>query len=160
MSRVYTVLIGVVTVCSVLSAMTFINRVGRRILMVGGEVGLSLILTAIAVVTWVDIGGVFLPLLLIVVFFVVLEWGPGSLNWIYTGEVTTDNIMGLAIASCCLNLSLVIVTFPYLVEYLGISGCFLVYAVVTGGAAIYLGLDMVETHGLTKTQTYAKVTGT
>lgn len=63
-----------------------------------------------------------------------------------------DKGISIAISICTASILVLVLTFPYMVESLGVSVTFFTYAGITCGTLTYIYFDMIETKGLTKQQ--------
>lgn len=149
-----TILIGVVNVIVTVIALWLIDRIGRRPLLIGGLIGMGLSLTALgfSYLYQNESSGLMaiVGLLLYVAFFAV---SLGPVAWLIISEVYPLGIrgraMGIATFSNWLCNFFVSLTFLTLLQVLGTSGTFWLYAIIC-----FLGLWFViklvpETKGKT-----------
>lgn len=146
-----TIAIGVVNVLVTILSMRIIDKIGRKKLLILGNVGMSVSLVILwalrlqsgsaahsAVFTVVFLG-------LYILFFGV-SWGP--VMWVMLGEIFPLNVRGIGMGISSLvnwlaNL-LVALTFPSLLEKLGTS-LFLIYAAMGVAAILFVHHFVIET---------------
>lgn len=136
------VVTGFVNIVSTLVAMAFVDRAGRRPLLLWGSLGMSLTLGVLAATFATGVAGdagqivlssrasvVALVAANLYVFAFGVSWGPCV--WILLGEMFPNNIRGTALAVAVfaqwMANWLVTVSFPSLVELLGATAPYVVY---------------------------------
>lgn len=149
-----TILVGVVNVLVTIISLWLIDRVGRRPLLIGGLIGMaaSLGLLGVAFLVHEELTGILAVVgLLIYVAFFAVSLGPVA--WLIISEVYPLGIrgraMGIATFSNWVCNYFVSLTFLTLIQVLGTSGTFWLYAIIC-----FLGLWFViklvpETKGKT-----------
>ena len=156
------ILSGVLSIGACLIAIAFVDRIGRRPLLLFGSAGMAAALAIVAyafstAVTAAD-GGVSLPgnndvLALIaanlyVVFF-NLSWGP--IMWVLLGEMFPNQIRGSALAVAgffqWIANALVSVSFPALIEWPGLTVAYLGYAFFALVSYFFVRALVPETRG-------------
>jgi len=145
------VAVGFVNLLCTLVAMAFIDRWGRRglFLVASGGMAASLAVLALSLrFTAIPAAVIFSSVLAYVAFFAV-GLGPGV--WVYVAEIFPTRIRGrasslatTALWTACLAVTL---TFLSIVESLGASGAFLLYAILSLLTFIFVWLCVPETHG-------------
>jgi sugar porter (SP) family MFS transporter len=145
------VAVGLVNLLCTVIAMVFIDRWGRRGLFLIASGGMAISLTVLAVslhFTAVPPTVIFGSVLAYVAFFAV-GLGPGV--WVYVAEIFPTRIRGrasslstTALWAACLAVTL---TFLSIVEVLGASGAFVLYAVVSLITFVFVWICVPETHG-------------
>jgi len=151
-----TVGVGLVNVCMTTVALLLLDRVGRRPLLLIGVAGMVLSLTVLGVafylsslagmVGWIAVGS----LMIYVGSFAI---GLGPIFWLLISEIYPLKIRGLAMSAATVanwgaNL-LVTVTFLSLIQIVGRSGTFWIYAIVGAGAWFFAYFLVPETKGRT-----------
>jgi SP family galactose:H+ symporter-like MFS transporter len=151
-----TVAVGVVNVILTIVAILLLDRVGRRPLLLIGLAGMSLSLTLLGAVFFLpsllsSIGDLaVIGLMLYVASFAI---GLGPVFWLLISEIYPLRVRGLAMsiaseANWGSNL-IIALTFLTLVQVLGRSGTFWLYALVGVGAWVFAFLLVPETKGKT-----------
>ena len=148
--------VGIVNVVLTLVALWLIDRVGRRPLLLVGEAGMLVSLIVLGVgFFWHGAGGMTdlitaASLMTYVGFFAI---GLGPVFWLLIAEIYPQEVRGLAMSVATLtnwgmNL-LVALTFLTLVDALGTSATFWLYAALTGVALVFTWRFVPETKGRT-----------
>ncbi len=154
-----TVLVGLVNVVMTVVAIVLLDRIGRRPLLLIGLAGMTLSLIILGSAFFLSnfsssVGSVALVgLMLYVAFFAI---GLGPVFWLLVSEIYPLKVRGLAMsiaseANWSSNL-IVALTFLTLIEILGESGTFWLYAVVGIAAWIFSYKLVPETKGRTLEQ--------
>ena len=145
------VAVGLVNLLCTVVAMLFIDRWGRRGLFLLASGGMTLSLSVLAVAlrfTNISPVIVFSSVLFYVAFFAV-GLGPGV--WVYIAEIFPTRIRGRAtsLATSALWAACLAVTFTFLsiVETLGSSGAFFLYAALSFITFVFVYFWVPETHG-------------
>jgi SP family galactose:H+ symporter-like MFS transporter len=148
--------VGIVNVVATLVALWLIDRVGRRPLLIVGEAGMALSLVALGfgffwhgahgATGWITAAS----LMAYVGFFAV---GLGPVFWLIIAEIYPQRIRGLAMSLATLvnwaaNL-LVALTFLSLIDLIGASATFWLYAVLATAALLFTWALVPETKGKT-----------
>ena len=152
LSRILTFVMGFVNLCSALLSILLLKYIGRKVLIVSGQVFLFIDLALLGIFSgYVDVGAV-VPTIFVIGFFLFFTYSLASALWIYVGEVLNDQILTV---SCIVNMSMTVIitfAFPYAVENLGIHNSFLFFSFCMIIGAIYSAFDLIETKGKTKEQ--------
>jgi SP family arabinose:H+ symporter-like MFS transporter len=145
------VVVGLVNLLCTLIAMIFIDRWGRRGLFLVASGGMAVSLTVLAFalhVTTIAPAVVFGSVLLYVAFFAV-GLGPGV--WVYMSEIFPTRVRGRAtsLATTALWTACLVVTLTFLsiVEALGTSTAFLLYALLSLVTFVFVLKWVPETRG-------------
>jgi SP family arabinose:H+ symporter-like MFS transporter len=145
------VVVGLVNLLCTIVAMLFIDRWGRRGLFLVASGGMAVSLTVLAFalhVTAIAPIVIFGSVLVYVAFFAV-GLGPGV--WVYMAEIFPTRVRGRATSiattalwTACLAVTL---TFLSIVEALGISAAFLLYAILSLVTFVFVWMWVPETRG-------------
>lgn len=145
------VVVGLVNLLCTLVAMVFIDRWGRRGLFLVASGGMAVSLTVLAFalrVTTIAPAVIFGSVLLYVAFFAV-GLGPGV--WVYIAEIFPTRVRGRAtsVATTALWTACLVVTLTFLsiVEALGTSTAFLLYALLSLVTFVFVWMWVPETRG-------------
>ena len=150
--------VGVVNVLATTVSVLLLDRVGRRPLLLIGEIGMVLSLICLAAgfalhgsgyIGWITAGS----LVAYVGFFAI---GLGPVFWLLISEIYPLGMRGLAmsvatVANWVANL-VVTLTFPELVSVVGVSPTFILYAVVGVVSIVFTWRLVPETRGKTLEQ--------
>jgi SP family sugar:H+ symporter-like MFS transporter len=161
------VISGVVNIGSTLVAMSLIDKIGRKPLLLAGSLGMALTLGTLAVTfgtSAVEAGGhlqlssngamVALGAAHLYIFFFGVSWGP--VVWVLLGEMFNNNIRGSALAvsssaQWIANFG-VTMTFPILLQSFGLLGAYGLYTIAAGISLFFVGKYVSETKGKTLEQ--------
>src|SRR5438270_336765 len=153
MALIANVIIGTVNLLFTIVAMIYLDRWGRRaiLLMASGGMGIALTLLVIGL----NIPGlspvVMLGAILLYVAFFALGMGPGP--WLIISEIFPTKIRGRAasIATSTLWSGTLVVTFTFLslVKVLNLSGTFAIYGALSFACFLYVWKMVPETKGRT-----------
>lgn len=156
MALIANVIIGIVNLLFTIVAMIYLDRWGRRaiLLMASGGMGVALTLLVIGL----NIGGlsplVMLGAILLYVAFFALGMGPGP--WLIISEIFPTKVRGRAasIATSTLWSGTLLVTFTFLslVKVLNLWGTFAIYGALSFVCLIYVWKMVPETKGRTLEQ--------
>ncbi|MEU1819748.1 sugar porter family MFS transporter [Streptomyces roseifaciens] len=142
------VLVGSCNVLATIFTIVFLDRWGRRPLMLGGLAVMAVAAVAIASVQSLGDPGVATAVLLCL-FITAGAVGPAAVFWVYIAEIyparARGALMSLATAAHWGADFVVATTFLPLVQGLSLEGAFLVYAVITAASTVGLGKWMQET---------------
>ncbi len=146
--------IGVVNVIMTALALWLVDRIGRRILLLTGMAGMGLSLVALAA-TFAFGHGQLLGLLTaasLAAYVACFAIGLGPVFWLLISEIfplaiRARGMSAATIANWVANL-VVALTFLDLVGWMGRTGVFALYAVLTAGAFVFARAMVPETKGL------------
>src|SRR5882672_1240533 len=153
MALVANVIIGIVNFLLTIVAMVFLDRWGRRaILMIAsGGMGVALTALVIALNTHGAPVAFILGSILVYVAFFALGMGPGP--WLIIAEIFPTKIRGRAasVATSALWSGTLVVTFTFLslVNALGLAGTFAIYGALSFICLFYIWRAVPETKGRT-----------
>ena len=152
-SRVFTLIVGIVNMTATLGVFPLIDKFGRKKLVMFGGIGMTFCLFLMGFFSSVlSEAGPAPPIIFIMLFIVFFEGSIGPICWIYCGEILPTRAMSVCIFVNWFSAFIVILTFNLIVSAISISGAFFLYAGLNLLGAIYFCFDMVETKGLDKAQ--------
>jgi SP family sugar:H+ symporter-like MFS transporter len=158
------VITGAVNIGSTLVAMSLIDKLGRKPLLIAGSVGMTLALGTLAFIfgtsgTGVDgslklseaAGPVALIAANVYVFFFGVSWGP--VMWVMLGEMFKNQIRGAALSisgfiQWFTNFAITM-TFPIFLASIGLGGSYGIYAGFALASIFFVGWFVRETKGKT-----------
>jgi MFS family permease len=135
-----------------LTAIRFIDRIGRRQLMLIGTIGLIATLGLVAISFYMHTGGIALVsyLLLYVAFF---AFSQGAVIWVFISEIFPNQVRakGQTVGSFThwIMAALIAFTFPYLASHIGGGHIFLFFCVMMVLQLLFVWRWMPETKGQT-----------
>ncbi len=145
--------IGVVNVLMTVVAMGLIDRIGRRKLLFIGFVGAAASLGMIAISAWTDAPGMELVSILgLGLYIASFAVSLGPLPWVMMAEIFPLSLRGPGMGAASLTNwafnFLVVLTFPLLIEGIGLAGVFAIYALVCVFGLFFTARYVPETSGL------------
>ena len=147
-----TVAIGAVNLIFTLLAMWQVDKLGRRPLMLGGSIGLSLIYIVLAFLlqNHSSTGLVSISVLLAISIY---SMSLAPVTWVLIAEIFPNKIRGLASSVAIVSLwgayFILVFTFPLLAKKLGTYGTFYVYAGICFLGFLFVKYKVKETKGQT-----------
>jgi MFS transporter, SP family, galactose:H+ symporter len=151
--------IGVVNVIATIFAVMVLDRLGRRALLLTGLVGMCLSLVMLSLAFQWDIHSFYLRWLSIIstfVYVISFAFSLGAMLWLLVSEIfpleVRGTAMSLAVFSCWFWNFVVSATFLNLLNALGPTNTFLLYAAMCVIGFIYCYFKVPETNGISLEQ--------
>lgn len=149
-----TVIVGFTNLTFTILAMAFIDRIGRKFMLLLGSVGMTIFLAIFAYIFFFDIGG-FMPLVFMISFVACFAFSQGAVVWVLFSEMFPNNIRsrGVAIGSFShwVFYALLLFFFPVIkksfTDNSGIGYIFAIFAVFTFISFFFFKKYIVETKG-------------
>jgi len=144
------VIIGGVNLIMTAAALSVIDKLGRKKLMLVGSIGYIVSLGATASAFYTDTTG---PVVLasLIIFIASHAFGQGAVIWVFIGEIFPNNIRarGQSLGSFVhwIMAAIISLTFPMIAEVSG-ANIFAFYAVCMIGQLLWVILVMPETKGI------------
>jgi SP family arabinose:H+ symporter-like MFS transporter len=142
------VLVGIVNSAFTFVAILYVERTGRRKLLLIGVVGAFVSLAAVGLLFALDSTLIIIPLLFYVASF-AFSYGP--ITWVIISEIFPTRIRGLAASIGSFSLMVtgffITLTNPVLIESIQASGTFFLYAGLTLPAIWFIWKFVPETKG-------------
>lgn len=152
----YTMIMGMVNLIFVTVSILFVDKVGRRKLMIFGPAGMGFFMFCISVAYFTGNFTGMLPLLLMMGYLAFFALSLGPIVWVLLGEIFPNRIRSRAVSVSILAMwaanFLVSFTFPILKESLGSGFTFLIYGVMCVACVVFVCRCIVETKGKTLEQ--------
>jgi MFS transporter, SP family, sugar:H+ symporter len=149
--------IGVINVTMTLVAIRFIDRAGRKPLLLAGAAGMALGLAVLGLTSLLlpaptgvgPVGIITLACLALFIAAFAVSWGP--IVWVMLGEIFPLKVRGSAMAVATVLLwganFVVSLTFPVLLDALGLGWLFVGYALIGVAALFFVRSFVTETKG-------------
>ncbi len=146
-----TVIIGCTNLVFTIVAMTIIDRVGRKKLLLSGALGMAVFLGLFSFISITKINGGYLSLIMLIGFIGFFAASQGAVIWVLLSEMFPNNIRarGSAIGSFShwfFN-ALLTFLFPVVEAAIGIGYVFIFYAAATLISFFFFRAFLVETKG-------------
>ncbi len=149
-----TVIVGATNLAFTILAMFFIDRIGRKFMLLMGSVGMTIFLSAFSYIFLNDVGG-FMPLVFMISFVACFAFSQGAVVWVLFSEMFPNNIRsrGVAIGSFShwVFYAMLLFLFPVIQKSFdsnrGIGYVFAFFAVFTFISFFFYKKYIVETKG-------------
>jgi sugar porter (SP) family MFS transporter len=146
------VMIGAINFVATIVGMSLIDRAGRKPLLMSAFAGMALSLVGVsASIRWQASGMV--VLVFVLTYVACFAIGVGTGTWVMMAEICPTRVRGraMSVATVCLwcGTLLVTLTFLSLVNILTAPGAFLLYAIVSIAAFLFVWCGVPETKGRT-----------
>jgi sugar porter (SP) family MFS transporter len=146
------VIIGAINFVATVAGMLLIDRSGRKSLLISAFAGMALSLVAVSAAIHFQASGA-VVLIFVLTYVACFAVGVGTGTWVLMAEICPTRVRGraMAVATVCLwcGTLLVTLTFLSLVTLFTAAGVFLLYAVVSIAALLFVWLGVPETKGRT-----------
>ncbi len=154
-----TVGIGVVNVLATVFAIYYLDRLGRRPLLLTGIVGMALTLSGLSLAFYLGASGDamrFIAIACTFIYIICFAFSLGAILWLIVSEIFPLEVrattMGVAVFSCWIANFAVSSTFLTLLNALGPSATFLLYALMCVFSFVFCYYKTPETKGVTLEQ--------
>ncbi|XP_011314370.1 facilitated trehalose transporter Tret1 isoform X2 [Fopius arisanus] len=157
-SNLSTIIVGVMQVIAVFISTLIVDKLGRRILLIGSVLAMCISALVIGVYFNLkrndnpvaeDIG--WLPLLGVCIFIIMFSLGFGPIPWMMIGEIFAPQVKGIAGSSACLFnwlMAFVVTRFYSPVEQaLGTDWTFWIFSIVCAVGVVFVVIVVPETKG-------------
>jgi MFS family permease len=151
-----TVIVGFTNLIFTMIAMTLIDKIGRKFLLLFGSVGMTIFLGIFSYIFFMDIGG-FMPLMIMISFVACFAFSQGAVVWVLFAEMFPTNIRsrGVSIGSFShwVFYAILLFLFPIVKRSFsdnsGIGYVFAFFAIATLISFFFFKKYIVETKGKT-----------
>ena len=134
-------------------AISLIDRLGRKPLLIGGVTGMIVSLTSIAAAFFLQKTEGYIILFLILVYIASFSASVGAVTWVIVSEIFPNKLrskaMSVSIVSLWLANFLLILVFPLMLSRLGGATAFLIFDVMCVILLVFTILRVPETRGKT-----------
>ncbi len=145
------VIIGAINFAATILGMALIDRVGRKPLLMSAFAGMAFSLVAVSVAIRFQAAGV-VVLVFVLGYVACFAVGVGTGTWVMMSEICPTRVRGraMSIATVCLWCGTLIVTLTFLslVNVFTAPGAFLLYAIVSVAAFLFVWRSVPETKGI------------
>ncbi len=146
-----TVAVGAVNLLFTFVAIRYIDRFGRKPLLIGGASGMTVSLFVLAVAFYREEFGGILILACILLYIAAFAASLGPVTWVFIAEIYPNRLrsegMSVAVVFLWAAVFLVSLTFPYMLNALGGGTAFLVFGVMCVVYLVFLITRVPETKG-------------
>lgn len=146
-----TIAVGVVNLIFTFVAIKYIDKIGRKPLLIAGTSGMTISLLVLTVAFYMhDLGG-YLVLIFILIYIASFAASLGPVAWVLISEIYPNrlrsNAMSVAVVFLWAAVFVVSLTFPYLLNKIGGGTTFLIFASMCIIFLIFLLVKIPETKG-------------
>ena len=146
-----TAVIGGVNVLFTLVAITWVDKLGRKPLLIGGTIGMAISLTALTLAFYMQKFGGFIILVFILLYIASFSASLGPVTWVIISEIFPNKLrskaMSVSIVAIWMANFIVILTFPVILNRLGGASAFLIFDIMCLMLIIFVFLKVPETKG-------------
>jgi sugar porter (SP) family MFS transporter len=148
MARVFTCILGLVNMAATLGGIPFVDKAGRRPLMIIGNAGMMSSHLMLGLLTVYGAPKI-IAVVLICVFIIFFEISMGPIVWLYCGEIMNDKGISIAVAVNWICAAIVELIFPF-ITLPGMYVAFFLYGAVCAAGFVFCLVNVKETRGLNK----------
>jgi len=146
------VVIGVINFVATIAGMALIDRAGRKPLLMSAFGGMAASLLGVSVVIRSQASGI-VVLIFVLMYVACFAIGVGTGTWVMMAEICPTRVRGraMSLATVCLwcGTLLVTLTFLSLVKLFTAPGAFVLYAIISIAALLFVWKGVPETKGRT-----------
>jgi len=146
-----TVTIGGVNFLFTLVAIFWVDKIGRKPLLIGGTIGMAISLTTLSLAFYLHKFEGFFILVFILLYIASFAASLGPITWVAISEIFPNKLrskaMSVAIVSLWLANFVVILTFPVILNRLGGGAAFLIFDIMCVLLILFVFLKFPETKG-------------
>lgn len=150
-SLMQTIAVGGVNVIFTFVAIKYIDKFGRKPLLIAGCTGMAISLVVLAVAFYLHEFGGFLILVFILIYIASFAASLGPVTWVFLAEIYPNRLrseaMSVAVVFLWAAVFLVSLTFPYMLNVLGGGTVFLVFGSMCVVYLVFLITKIPETKG-------------
>ncbi len=150
---------GLISVIAVIVGMSIMHKVNRRTMFLTGLIGATIALIAIGIATLTLAGSPMLPYVVLsmtVLYLAFFQGAIGPMTWLTLSEIFPARLRGMGMGNAVLFLwicnFLVGMFFPVLLNKIGLSATFFIFAVFGALGIIFIAKYLPETRGLSLEQ--------
>jgi SP family arabinose:H+ symporter-like MFS transporter len=146
-----TIAVGGVNLIFTFVAIKYIDKFGRKPLLIGGSIGMAVSLFVLAIAFYLHQFGGFLILTFVLIYIASFAASLGPVTWVFIAEIYPNRLrseaMSVAVVLLWAAVFLVSFTFPYMLNVFGGGTAFLVFGCMCVIYLIFLFIKIPETKG-------------
>jgi MFS transporter, SP family, arabinose:H+ symporter len=146
-----TIAVGGVNLVFTFVAIKYIDKFGRKPLLIGGTVGMSMSLFVLTAAFYSQRFEGFLVLVFVLIYIASFAASLGPVTWVVVSEIYPNRLrseaMSIAVVFLWTACFLVSLTFPYMLNELGGGTAFLVFGIMCVIYLVFLLIKLPETKG-------------
>jgi len=150
-SLMQTVLVGIINLLFTLVAIKYVDRWGRRTLLLMGSAGMAICLMVIGAAFYFDFAKGYLVLVAILAYIAFFAISLGPLAFVVISEIFSNRNRGMAMSVCVFFLWIAVYavsqSFPMLLDSIGSAFTFWIYMVLSVFAFLFVYKLIPETKG-------------
>ena len=147
------VLVGIVNLLGTVAALRYIDKLGRRPLLLCASAGMAISLLSMAACFYSSQPNLALVIVSVLSYIASFAFGMAPAMWVYISEIFPNIARGVAMSVATVSMwsatLLVTLTFLSMTQYLGVSGAFCIYAGFSVASFIFIWKMVPETRGKT-----------
>ena len=147
-----TLLTGIVNLIFTIVAFWFIDRLGRKKLLLFGSAVMAFCLGVLAILFWRNALDNYYVLGMVFLYIAGFACSWGAVLWVYVAEIFPNHIRGaatsVAVTGNWTANAIVSLTFPYMLSALGGGLTFLIYALINAAMIWFVSRYLFETKGI------------
>lgn len=148
---IQTIAIGAVNLIFTLVAIRYIDRFGRKPLLIIGSIGMAISLFIIAIAFYLHQFGGILILLFVLIYIASFAASLGPVTWVFVAEIYPNRLrseaMSVAVVFLWAAVFVVSLLFPYMLNVLGGGTAFLIFGIMCLIYLVFLVAKVPETKG-------------
>ncbi len=146
-----TIAVGTVNLIFTFVAIKYIDKFGRKPLLIAGASGMSVSLFILAIAFYLHEFGGYLILAFVLIYIASFAMSLGPVTWVFIAEIYPNRIrseaMSVAVVFLWAAVFVVSFTFPYMLNVFGGGTAFLIFGVMCVIYLIFLFTKVPETKG-------------
>ncbi len=146
-----TIAVGTVNLIFTFVAIKYIDKFGRKPLLITGASGMAVSLFVLAVAFYLHKFGGFLILAFVLIYIASFAMSLGPVTWVFVAEIYPNRLrseaMSVAVVFLWAAVFVVSFTFPYMLNVLGGGSAFLIFGIMCIIYLIFLFVKVPETKG-------------
>lgn len=146
-----TIAVGAVNLIFTFVAIKYIDKFGRKPLLIAGSIGMAISLFVLTVAFYMHEFGGYLILAFVLIYIASFAMSLGPVTWVFIAEIYPNRLrseaMSVAVVFLWLAVFLVSFTFPYMLNVFGGGAAFLVFGCMCVVYLIFLLVKVPETKG-------------